>query len=242
MVFATLTLGNAIGLAGLSFGSLILSLCLVGTCGWRTLKVQHIHLASRMGQANWDFSQSFATNITIIGSVLTVILTANALPNDTRIFPANTYSGLAIFFGVSVVVAPLLYNGTVVRVKVAPDQVDTADEYHGTVWGFLLAASLTAWGLVGSVATSFLTLVELERQGSLSLAVVIALGATLVGAVVFFARYLWVRVDGTIVNEFDPDAVAARIQRSTAIRAAAPNPLPAPDDSKPPPSPHWTLL
>jgi hypothetical protein len=246
LVTAALTSGQNWGLAGLTVGSLILSVGFIATCGWHTGKTVHIDRKSRMGQASWDFSQSFATNITIIGSVLTAIVTSNALPADTHIFAANTYSGLAIVFGVAVVVAPLLYNGTVIRVTVSPGgQFDTADEYHGTVWGFLLAASITTWGLVGSLATSFLTLVELERDGSLSLLVIILIGAALAVTACFFARYLWVRVDGTIMNELDPVAQSARVQRSTLVRAAGASSLPAPDPDKPPPpppSPHWTLL
>ena len=114
---------------------------------------QPMTLHSRMGQGSWDFSQSFATNIAVIGSVLALILNSGAayLLGGTGILPRGAYAGLGIFFGTLVTVAPLLYNGTADRVIVAsPGDRDTSAEYHGTVRGFLLAAVVTQWGLLGS--------------------------------------------------------------------------------------------
>jgi len=77
---------KTVAVAGLTFGSMLLSVLFVGACGMRTLEAEHINANGRMGQANWDFSQSFATNVTIIGSVLTAIWpvlhrSARALPD-----------------------------------------------------------------------------------------------------------------------------------------------------------------
>jgi hypothetical protein len=193
-----------------------------------------------MGQGQWDFSQSFGTNIAVIGSVLTLVLTSAVLPSTTNILPNSAYGGLAVFFGSIVIIAPLFYNGTAKRVLVSPDEVDTAAEYHGTVWGFLLAARLTEWGLVGSIATVFVILLELYYSSVLSIAPLILLAITLLVSLIFFTRYSWVKIDGTIGDQFDPATKAARIKRNTAIRAA--NTLQASTAENPPPSPRWTLL
>jgi hypothetical protein len=65
----------------------------------------------------------------------------------------------------------------------------------------------------------------------------------LFAAIIFFASYSWVKIDGTIADQFDPAHEAARANRAIAARAAnnltvptKENPLP------PPPSPRWTLL
>jgi hypothetical protein len=128
-------------------------------------------------------------------------------------------------------------------VSVSPGDRDTGAEYHGTVWGFLLAALLTEWGLLGSIATVFVTLLELYNADSLSAIPLILLAVTLSAAIVFFACYSWVKIDGTIADQFDPAHKAARAKRNTAARTAnrlavptAENPLP------PPPSPRWALL
>lgn len=193
---------------------------------------QQMTLRSRMGQGSWDFSQSFATNIAVIGSVLTLILNSNAasLLGGTGILPAGAYAGLGIFFGTLVTVAPLLYNGTANRVSGVPSlNRDTAAEYHGTVRGFLLAAIVTQWGLLGSIVTVFLTLLELEHAGSLSLTPVILLAVTLLAAIYFFGRYSWVKIGGTLQDQFDAATVAAA--RAAEIPAGAA-----------PARPRWTLL
>jgi hypothetical protein len=232
----------------LTLGSLVVCAAFIAiraliTLNEASLKKKGIKLGSRMGQGTWDFSQSFATNIAIIGSVLTLVLTSGALPSTTSILPGSAYGGLALFFGSVVVIAPLLYNGTAQRVSVSPGDVDTAAEYHGTVWGFLLAALLTEWGLLGSIATVFVTLLELYRADSLSVVPLIGLAVTLFIAIVFFALYSWVKIDGTIADQFDPVHEAARAARTSAARRA--NNLTVPTEENPlppPPSPSWTLL
>lgn len=229
----------------LTFGSLIACAIFTAWRANRTLSKQDnkdagIKLSSRMGQGQWDFSQSFATNIAIIGSLLTLVLTSNALPAATKILPNDAYGGLAVFFGATVIVAPLLYNGTASRVAVSPGEVDTAAEYHGTVWGFLLAALLTEWGLLGSVATVFVTLLELYENDSMSVAPLILLAITLLVSMAFFARYSWIRIDGTILDQLDPVYKKARAELTADARAV--NNLAAPTPDKPAPSPRWALL
>jgi hypothetical protein len=245
MTTVSLTSAQNWYLIGLTLGSLAACLIFMMVRARRTfddpaIKAQGIKLNSRMGQVGWDFSASFATNVAIIGSVFTIVLTSGAVPSTTTILPSTAYSGLAVFFGSVVVIAPLLYNGTAKRVPVASNEFDTAAEYHGTVWGFLLAALVTEWGLLGSIATVFVTLLELYNAGSLSAVPLTLLAITLFASVIFFARYSWVKVDGTIADQFDPAQVAARVRRSIDARQA--NNLAAPTAAQPPPSPRWTLL
>ena len=194
-----------------------------------------ITTSSRMGQGQWDFSQSFATNIALLGSVLTLILNSSlTYVLGGGILPNHAYAGLGIFFGTLVVVAPLLYNGTAKRVSVTSSgERDTAAEYHGTVRGFLLAALVTQWGLVGSIVTVFLTLLELEHAGSLSLTPIILLAVTLLAALYAFGRYSWVKIGGTLADQFDPGA-AGPGGPAAAREAAAGTAVP--------PRPPWTLL
>jgi hypothetical protein len=241
MIVASLTSGQNLDVIALAFGSLVVALIFITLRTQGTLNANEvIRLGSRMGQGQWDFTQSFATNITLIGSVLTLILTSSSVPAITKILPSDAYGRLAVFFGILVVIAPLFYNGTVIKVTVSPDQFDTGAEYHGTVWGFLLAALVTCWGLLGSVATAFLTLLEIDYDGGLSIAVITVLAVALSTAVVFFGFYTWIKIDGSIVDQFDPAAHASRIARSTVVRAAMN--LAAPTAQQPPPAPRLTFL
>jgi len=182
----------------------IVARCLV-TLTRADVRQAKIGLHSQLGQIGWDFTQNFATSTGVIGSVLTLILASGALPSrtPTHILPAGTYAGLAVFFGTLVIIAPILYNGTASRVNVsAPNERDTGCEYRGRVWGFLLAALATQWGLLGSISTVFLTLLELYDAGNLS-ALTVGLLSTVLGvSVLAFARYSWLKIDGTIRDQF----------------------------------------
>ena len=151
MMTATLTSSQNLDLLAITFGSLAVTLAFIVACARRTLATMGtVQLTSRMGQGSWDFSQSFATNVAVIGSVLSVILTSGALPSsDTKILPVGAYAGLGIFFGVLVIVAPLLYNGTAIRVPVSPDQIESADEYSRNRVGILPCGPCHCMGIAG---------------------------------------------------------------------------------------------
>lgn len=182
-----------------------------------------IRFRSQLGQIGWDFTQNFATSTGVIGSVLTLILASGALPSrtPTRILPAGSYAGLAVFFGTLVIIAPILYNGTATRVNVsAPSERDTCYEYRGRVWGFLLAALATQWGLLGSISTVFLTLLELYDGGGLSGLPVTLLSVVLGLSVLAFARYIWLKIDGTIRDQFGLSGAEAEVPVPAPVVAA----------------------
>jgi hypothetical protein len=211
-----------------------------------------IRFRSQLGQIGWDFSQNFATSTGIIGSVLTLILSIGALPKTTSILPASAYAGLAVFFGTLVIIAPILYNGTATRVNVASSEWDTDCEYRGRVWGFLVAALATQWGLLGSISTVFLALLELYDSDSLP-GLPVALLSTVLGiSVLAFARYSWLKIDGTIRDQFGLSGMEAASQPApapepatagaAAAGAATAGAARAEAASLPPPKPRLTLL
>lgn len=214
-----------------------------------------IKFRSQLGEIGWDFTQNFATSTGVIGSVLTLILASGALPTRTatHILPAGAYAGLAVFFGTLVIIAPILYNGTTSRVNVsATNELDTGYEYRGRVWGFLVAALATQWGLLGSISTVFVTLLELYDAGNLPGTSVGLLGGVLGISVLAFARYSWLKIDGTIRDQCGlsdaeaesgqrlanavPEAVRAEVTAPPAVTASPAVPAP------PPRKPRVTLL
>jgi hypothetical protein len=215
-----------------------------------------IKFRSQLGEIGWDFTQNFATSTGVIGSVLTLILASGALPSrqPTHILPAGAYAGLAVFFGTLVIIAPVLYNGTTTRVNVSvASERDTGCEYRGRVWGFLLAAVATEWGLLGSISTVFVTLLELYDAGSLSGLSVTLLSGVLGISVVAFARYSWLKIDGTIRDQFGLSGAEAQPVLPAPKAAKAPSTEPeaagpeaeeaaAPVPALPRPKPRVTLL
>lgn len=270
----TLSSGQQFDLTALTLFSLaacvlfIATRCVV-TFTRADVRKAEIKFRSQLGQIGWDFTQNFATSTGVIGSVLTLILASGALPSrePTHILPAGAYAGLAVFFGTLVIIAPILYNGTATRVNVAvPSERDTGCEYRGRVWGFLLAALATEWGLLGSISTVFVTLLELYDAGSLSGLPVGLLSGVLGISVIAFARYSWLKIDGTIRDQFGlsgaeaepalPAQKAGEAAAPTAREASAAEPEPAepgaaepnaeevlaPVQTLPPPKPRLTLL
>src|SRR5262249_30419817 len=122
-----------------------------------------------------------------------------------------------------------------------PPDEPVSYEYHGAVWSFLLAAVITFWGLLGSVATAFTAVLELEFAGSLSMLILVVLALVLAGAVAFFLRYAWISVDGTLRDQVDRAVVAARSGRVQAARALTAVAEP-PGQAFAPPLPRWSLL
>lgn len=220
----------------------IVARCIVTFTRGDVRKAQ-IRFRSQLGQIGWDFTQNFATSTGIIGSVLTLILSLGALPKTTSILPAGAYAGLAVFFGTLVTIAPILYNGTATRVNVsAPNQRDTGCEYRGRVWGFLIAALATEWGLLGSISTVFVALLELYDAHSLPGLPVGLLSAVLGISVLAFARYSWLKIDGTIRDQFGLSGSEAESQPGRLLQTAATGAARAEVAAPPPPKPRLTLL
>src|SRR4029077_8103746 len=83
---------------GIGLGSgVLLFLCSV----WRLKKAGH-SLVARMGSPSWDFSKSWASNVTIGGAILSVALSLTALPEQTRYINRGGYAVLNLLFALLV--------------------------------------------------------------------------------------------------------------------------------------------
>src|SRR5438309_5536656 len=153
------------------FGSLVggAILVLAAAAVGRTLSLSA--LREQIGPANYDFSKSWASSITVVGALLGTILGAKGVvPGKTHYLPAPDYAALNLLFGVLVVLAPFLYRATSRPSSVTSPQGTPDTQYQGFVFGFLLATWLTVWAVVGEVVTIFFLFGELqESQGVLAL-------------------------------------------------------------------------
>jgi hypothetical protein len=121
---------------------------------------------SRMGPANWDFSKSWASNITVVGALLGTILAAGVLPDETAVSKA-TYAGLNLFFGVLILISPLVYTATQKAVPVHRRTAVTEAQYQGSVRWFVVASGLTLGAVLGELATIFLLFREIRTANSM---------------------------------------------------------------------------
>ena len=133
----------------------------------------------------WDFSESWASNLTVVGAILGTVLSANVLPpKKTVVMAPDGYTALSLLFGILVVLAPFLY--TAFR-KGRPRP--TGPEYRGRNGAFLVASALTVWATCGQIATVGLVLYEAQHAKVLAPGAVIPMLAALGVALVLTCIY-----------------------------------------------------
>jgi hypothetical protein len=153
--------------------------------GWLTCGAIRAALTTAIGDTSWDFSKSWASNITVVGAILGTVLSAKILPTTpTVVVSPNGYTALSLLFGLLVVVAPLLF--TALR-SGTPDP--KGPKYQGYGWGFLLSSCVTLWAVIGELATVGLVLYEAQHGNTLARGAVIPMWAALGSAIVLISIY-----------------------------------------------------
>jgi hypothetical protein len=153
--------------------------------GWLTCGAVRAALTTAIGDTSWDFSKSWASNITVVGAILGTVLSAKVLPTPTTVVDSpNGYTALSLLFGALVVVAPLLF--TTLR-SGKPDPKGPV--YTGYGWGFLLASCVTLWAVIGELATVGLVLYEAQHGNTLARGAVIPVWGVLGSAIVLVSVY-----------------------------------------------------
>lgn len=202
------------------------------------------HHSDRLGPANWDFSASFASTLTVFGSLLGTILSANVLPSTTLV-PASTYTGLNLMFGVIVIVGPLIYTATQTTVEVHRGSPLAEPQYQGTVWGFLVATALTLWAVIGELATIGLVLNEIRRAGSLPAVALWVMVVLLAISAVFLLVLAKQRISGVLSSQQAHKSgreTRQRVLHAQYLALGVPaEVLPATEDINPS-RPRWPLL
>jgi hypothetical protein len=155
---------------------------------------------SRMGPANWDFSKSWASNITVVGALLGTILAAGVLPDETAVSKA-TYAGLNLFFGVLILVAPLVYTATQAAVPVHKRTAIKEAQYQGSVRWFVVASGLTLGAVLGELATIFLLFREIRTANSMPEAAIWFLAVLMTVAGLLLVLYAWRTVHAVLDSQ-----------------------------------------
>lgn len=133
----------------------------------------------------WDFSTSWASNLTALGAVLGAVLAKVALPSGTVLVSHDGYTALSLVFGALVVISPFLYTALRTGTPSAGGPSFVGADYRV----FLLATAVTIWGVAGQVGTLGCVLYELQHVHQLALGAVIPLFCTLGIAVAGAAWY-----------------------------------------------------
>jgi hypothetical protein len=177
---------------------------------WLVLWRQKYKLGKRLGPANWDFSKSWGSNVTVVGALLGTILAAGVLPEETTTASKATYSGLNLFFGILVLVAPLIYVATQRAKDVHRSTTVKEAQYQGFVWSFLIASTLTLWAAVGELVTVGLLLQEIRTTDSLPEAVIWVMWVIIGLAVLLLALYAWRSIGAVVKVQTDTETLRRR--------------------------------
>lgn len=181
-------------------------------------------LGKRLGPANWSFTDSWASNLTVLGGILGTLLASGALSEPTRHLTTETYAGLNVMFAVIAVVAGFVYLAVRKTVQVT-GAAGKEVQYQGYVLTFCIASTLSIWAVLGQLGTMFLVLDEIHAQGALSLAPTAVFTGLLVVAGFAVFAYAWTTIDATVRWQTDTDTrkqeQAHKLNRSYDLRVEA---------------------
>ena len=170
---------------------------------------RHGHkLTDVIGGATWDFSSSWASNLTAFGEAFSFLIQATI---DKPIFGSRMeYGFLAGFAAALVAVAPMIQR------MLGNTQIDGSSggptaTTHGQVGGFLTASVFTMWGAYLQIALAILILTELQEGATITrvMARPVEVCVLLVG--VGLVIYCW----STILT-----TIAANATRTGAVKGA----------------------
>ena len=115
-----------------------------------------------MGIPSWDFSRSWASNISVVAGLVT-ISALGFLPSTTQThISRSAYAVLLFVFPLLAALAPLVYNFSR---RVSQDTTTTPPTIvsQGKAYMFIIASIFTIWAAVGQLAVQASIMDELRR-------------------------------------------------------------------------------
>lgn len=173
--------------------ALYLSLALAIVIAFCCAKIVRKHghrLTDAIGGASWDFSSSWASNMTAFGTGFSFLIQLTIFPDKPVAGNRAEYAFLAAFATALVAFAPGVHRMMGQTDIDASSGVPVAIS-HGLVIGFLTASAFTMWGAYLQMATAILIVYELGRTATLSMPIAVAVGICVLLAGVGLIVYCW---------------------------------------------------
>lgn len=114
-------------------------------------------LKLRVAPAKWDFGKSWASNLTAL-AILTTLIGADRIVTDTSLptwMNLSEVLALDIVFLLMIPVSQLLYIALQQPLEVSDETGNVTYQDQGFVWSFLLASSLVVWAALGELGLTF---------------------------------------------------------------------------------------
>jgi hypothetical protein len=181
-------------------GTFLLAVVLIAGSYWRMCYGKQkftFRLKDRMGKPTWDFTTSWATTLTAVSAFLSTVLGAGELSE------VKPYTGLSLFFGILILIAPFVYNVIAPYQKIDTSEGEGPAQSQGYIGTFLITCLLTLWATCGELITVMLMLVGLKDQGFLSLGLVIAFLFFLALIIVGVCFYALHTIPQTVKDQID---------------------------------------
>jgi len=173
-----------------------------------------------MGLPSWDFTRSWASNVTVAAGLLTISTLPSLMPAGKPPLTTAGYTGLSVMFTLLAALAPMVFNfSRTVRVRTQganPPEIIS----EGGARMFLLAAVLTLWGAIGQLELQVLLMHELQLAGAVPSSIAIFLEA--VFSLVAFGLFIYSRRMMVRLVEIQPDGPSAAAARVEAAESAPP--------------------
>lgn len=195
---------------------------------WLSLSADQPNLRTRLGPIDWDFSKSFASNVTVFSAVLGTILAAGVLPQDLPADRVATYAALNLLFGIAVIAGPFLYTACQRPKPVNRRGPIKEVQYQGYVWTFLVASIVTVWATAGEFATIARLFSDIRTGGSLPEAGLIAFVVLIVIGGLALVLLIWTRSRAILSAQGEgPKKQAHKAARHAALVAEGVTGLPS---------------
>ena len=205
---------------------------------WMTFHEAGCGLKSRVGPANWDFSKSWGSNLTVVGALLGTILSSSALPEQMATSKA-TYAGLNLLFGVLILVAPLVYTATQTPNSVHRTKLLKEPQYQGYVASLLVASAVTLWAVIGELTTVVLLFEEIRTSRSLPVFAIVLLVVLVAAAAALLCFYAFRALGWILKRQCDVATLKTETHSELVARYGAAAPA---EEAVDPARPEWSLL
>jgi hypothetical protein len=220
-----LTLASSRWLTVVVYFTLALSLLVVGY-GAVVIKEHGHKFGDSIGGTFWDFSSSWATNITAFGTAFMLLLNLAIFPDKPILGPKSEYTFLALFAGSLVGLAPAvqrMFDKTDVDASTGTSVLVT----HGVTKGFLTSSAFTMWGAYLQIGMVTLVVIELEQAGILSCMTAYPIGICIVLVGIGLAFYCWWKILVIIGKNASKTGTVSVTKGNARPMFATPSPTPA---------------
>lgn len=144
-------------------------------------------LSETMGGPQYSFTSSFATNFTLGGSLVSLLISSSLLPDYPHFMTKQNYIAFSLLFAASMVIAPQLY----VFFSKPTASTGGSVSYVGSVLLFLLTASISVWAVLGQLTLVGLLFGEFWVRGYVATANIWVVNFLLCIAGVGLFVYAW---------------------------------------------------